>query len=316
MTEYEAENVRTLFQDADLDDVPTTRDLIGPAVAWGSGRRRRDRWAALGLTGAVAAVAVAGVVALRPGGEGGSKAVGPGRSVQNQSAAKPGTAKPSAVKPIAPALIAARQQELLDSLRPYLPAGDRITCQSMNQMNGFCQLLTFTSPAGTSTAQWNPDNRFYEDGPADTKYEHEHKATAAIPLVSGTIDVPGGTIRIQSTDAEAQINVSEKQSLNDPAALTFHTAQYVFTPTGATDPAKSVTLEQTELVTEMPWKGKPQVPDAHELWGFNPTGPVLSPEQFAKLVTAPTFPSVFQQLAALQTQADQQGIQQQSSSPH
>ncbi|MBS2536110.1 hypothetical protein KGQ20_25435 [Catenulispora sp. NF23] len=311
MTEYEAENVRTLFQDADLDDVPTTRDLIGPAVAWGSGRRRRDRWTALGVTGAVAAVAVAGVVALRPGGEGGPKAVGPGVSVQNQS-----TAKPSPVKPIAPALIATRQQELLDSLRPYLPAGDRITCQSMNQMNGFCQLLTFTSPTGTSTAQWNAYNQFYEDGPADTKYEHEHTATAAIPLVSGTIDAPGGNIRIQSTDAEAQINVSEKQSLTDPAALTFHTAQYVFTPTGATDPAKSVVLEQTELVREMPWKGKPQVADAHGLWGFNPTGPVLSPEQFAKLVTAPIFPSVFQQLAALQAQADREGIQQQSSSSH
>jgi hypothetical protein len=110
----------------------------------------------------------------------------------------------------------------------------------------------------------------------------------------------GGTVRIESTDTEAQDNVDDKASLTDPTALCFHTAQYVFIPTGS---ATGISFELTELVREMPWKAGSEFPDEHSVWGFDPAGPVLSPEQFAALVTAPIFPSVFEQLHALESQA-------------
>jgi hypothetical protein len=319
MTEHEAEDIKTLFRDSDLEHVPVSRDLIGPAVAWGNGRRRRDRWAAAGVAGAVAAVAVAGVVTLRPGGAGGSGNVEAG-DASTHSTAKPTVPKPSATSTTTtPApiklsgTISQREQELLDALQPYLPAGDRITCLIPGQDHGFCSTMMFTSPSGTSIGQWLPGTRFIQPAPVDEKYIHEHKATAAIPLVSGTIDVPGGTVQIESTDTEAQDNVAEKATLTDPTALCFHTALYVFIPTGSTT---GITFELTELVREMPWKPGSEMPNDHGVWGFNSAGPVLSPEQFAKLVTAPIFPSVFDQLHTLQSQAMAQAQHQQSHSPH
>lgn len=299
MTDHESEAVRALFQDADLEHVPASRDLIGPAVAWGNGRRRRDRWTAASVVGAVAAVAVAGAVALRPDGGGGSQAVAPGQSVPTQSSAK--TTAPSAT-PTLPRIsgtISERQQELLDALNPYLPAGVRINCQHMGS-DGPCMMLDFTGPTGTSIGQWIPGTYDYQAAPVDAKYIHQHKATAAIPLVSGPVEVPGGTVQVTSTDTEAQDNVGDKTTLTDPSALTFHTAVYEFIPTGA---AKAVSMELTELVREMPWKPGAGSPQDHALWGFNKTGPVLSPQQFANLATAPIFPLVLQQLADLNEQA-------------
>src|SRR6185312_14739951 len=107
MTDFESEAVRTLFQDADLEHVPASRDLIGPAVAWGSSRRRRDWWTAAGVTGVVAAVAVAGIMALRPGGW--PEAVSPGHVGPTQSSANPSQQGMTGTA-------ALREQELLDLL--------------------------------------------------------------------------------------------------------------------------------------------------------------------------------------------------------
>lgn len=311
MTDHESDEIRTLFQSADLEHVPAARDLVGPAVAWGSGRRRRDRWTAAGVTCAVAAVAVAGVVALRPDGEGGSRAVAPG-AVPTQSSAK--ATVPPTTAPTVPRLsgtIAQREQELLDSLKPYLPAGVRITCQDMGQQ-GVCPMMVFTGPTGTSIGQWAPGMYDYQSGPADTKYEHPHQPTAAIPLVSGTVKAAGATVQVISTDIEAQDNVGDTTALTDPKALTFHTAVYEFKPT---DIAPAFSMELTELVREMPWKpGAGQGANDHAMWGFNPAGPVLSPQQFATLASAPIFPEVRQKLADLNLQAMQNSTSAPSSS--
>lgn len=315
MTEYESERLSTLFRDADLEDVPTARDLIGPAVAWGGGRRRRDRWAAAGVAGAVAAVAVAGVVALRPDGGTASDAVAPGTAgTATHSAAKPTAPLTTPTLPKLTGTIAQREQELLDALQPYLPAGYRITCQEFGRVDGFCTMMTVIGPTGTSIGQWIPGTYDYDAAPVDSKYIHQHKATAAIPLISGTVEVPGGTVRVISTDTEAQDNVGDKTTLTDPTAQTFHTAVYEFIPAGGT--AKAVSMELAELVREMPWKPGAATSDDHAVWGFNQTGPVLSPQQFASLVTAPIFPSVLQQLGDLQDQGMREQRQQQSHSPH
>lgn len=299
MTDHESDEIRTLFQSADLEHVPTSRDLIGPAVAWGSGRRRRDRWTAAGVTCAVAAVAVAGVVALRPGGDRARLSIAPGRAL-TQSPTKPQAAVPT--NPVLPALsgtIPQQEQELLDALKPYLPAGVRISCQDISH-RGVCTTLMFTGPTGTSIGQWAPGTDDYQSGPIDKKYEHPHPATTAIPLVSGTVKAPEGTVQVRSTDVEAQDSIADKTLLVDPTALTLHAAVYEFVPTGV-GPAFSMVL--TELVRDMPWKPGASTPDSHALWGFNPTGPVLSPQQFATLAAAPIFPSVCQKLADLNLQA-------------
>lgn len=119
-----------------------------------------------------------------------------------------------------------------------------------------------------------PGDHFIQPAPVDTKYIHQHPATAAIPLVSGTKEVPGGTVQIQSTDIEARDSIQDTAALTDPSALSFHSAQYV----------------------------------------FNPSGPVLSPEQFATLVSAPIFPAAMQQLGDLRTQMEQNQMQSQSQS--
>jgi hypothetical protein len=306
MTDHESDDIRALFHSADLDQVPASRDLIGPAVAWGSGRRRRDRWTAAGLTGAVAAVAVAGAVALRPGGEGTAQAVAPGRAAPARTSAEPATS-PTAI-PALPKLsgtIPQQEQKLLDALKPYLPAGVRIACQHLGgAQDGFCTPMTVTGPTGTSIAQWMPGKYDYQAAPVDAKYVHPHKATPAIPLVSGTIEVPGGSVRVISSDTEAQDNVDDKTTLTDPTALAFHTAVYEFIPAG---PGMAVSMQLCELVRDMPWKpGAGQAANDHAVWGFNQTGPVLSPQQFASLATAPIFPSVMQRLADLQGQASRQ----------
>jgi len=312
MTDHEAENIRTLFREADLEHVPTSRDLVGPAIAWGDGRRRRDRWTAAGVTGAVAAVAVAGFVALRPGHGGGSDAVTPGDTgTPTQSTAKPHTPAPTTT-PTLPKLtgtIAQQEQEVLDLLKPSLPAGVRITCEDLTQTPGYCTMLTITGPTGTSIAQLLPGDQFIQPAPVDMKYVHQHPATAAIPLVSGTKDVPGGTVRIQSIDVEAQDNIQGAGVLTDPSARSFHTAEYLFT---APRTGTSYTIELSELVAELPWKGTPEVPNAHAVFGFNQTGPVLSPEQFATLVSAPIFPAALQGLADLRTQMNQNQVQSQT----
>lgn len=318
MTDHEPEGIRTLFHDADLEHVPTTRDLIGPAVAWGRGRRRRDRWAAAGVAGAVAAVAVVGVAALRPGGHEKSDAVAPGAVVPTQSTAKPHASAPTTPKapvtlPKLSGTIQQREQQLLDALTPYLPTGVKITCQTVIQSPGYCTTLTVTGPTGTSIAQVLPGDRFFQPAPVDMKYIHEHKATAAIPLVSGTRNVSGGVVRIESTDTEARDSIQDTSLLTDPSALSFHTAQYVFAPPGS---GTSWAIELYELVRELPWKGSPQVADEHTVFGFNATGPVLSPEQFAALASAPIFPAVMQQLADLRTQAMNAEMQNQSKSQH
>jgi hypothetical protein len=293
MTDHESEAVRTLFQDADLEHVPTSRDLIGPAVAWGDRRRRRDRWTVASVTGVVAAVAVAGVVALRP--DGGPEAVSSGRA---------GPTRSSAMPPESPALtgtIAQREQQLLDTLRPYLPAGDRITCQDLGGTHsGNCSALMVSSPTGTSFAQWASAIYDYQGPSADAKFCHDHKATAEIPLVSGPVAVPGGTVQATSTDCEAQVN-AQPGSLTEPTALTFHEAAYEFIP----DLGPAYSMELFELVREMPWKPGDQIPDSHAMWGFDQHGPVLSPQQFATLVTSPTFGQVLQQVGDLSLQAAQ-----------
>ncbi|MEY9927941.1 hypothetical protein ABH926_002575 [Catenulispora sp. GP43] len=304
MTDHESDDVRALFQDADLDRVPTSRDLIGPAVAWGNGRRRRDRWTTAGVTGAVAAVALAGVLALRPGGDGGPESVGSGHAATTtQSAAEP--AKPNPTAPMTtPAVFQLsgnppqREQQLLDALKPYLPAGVRISCRGIGQA-GMCTTLTITGPTGTSLAQWAPGDYDYRAAPVDAKYNHPHQATAAIPLVSGTVQVPGGTVLVTSTDTEAQDSLSDKTMVTDPTALVFHTAVYEFIPSGT---APAFSMELTEMVRDMPWRPGTEVPDAHALWGFDQNGPVLSPQQFATLATSPLFPTVRQQLADLNLQ--------------
>lgn len=305
MTDFESEAVRTLFRDADLEHVPTSRDLIGPAVAWGSSRRRRDRWTAAGVTGVVAAVAVAGVMALRPGG--GPEAVSPGRAGPTQTSVKPSeTPKPAGTT-------AQQEQELLDSLTPYLPAGDRIACQEVGGTHsGSCTALMVSGITGTSFAQWSPGIYDYQGSPADSKYCHAHKATAAIPLVSGSVAVPGGTVQVTSTDCEAQVN-AQPGSLTEPAALTFHEASYEFIPSGI---APAYSMELFELVREMPWKPGDEIPDSHALWGFDQNGPVLSPQQFATLVNSPIFGVVRQQVADLSLQGAESAVGTPPSSSH
>jgi|GEM_PF-5643691 len=291
MTDFESEAVRTLFQDADLEHVPASRDLIGPAVAWGSSRRRRDRWTAAGVTGVVAAVAVAGVMALRPGG--GPEAVSPGHVGPTQSSANPSQQGMTGTA-------ALREQELLDLLTPYLPAGDRITCQDLGGTHsGECNALMVSGITGTNYAQWSPGIYDYQASPADSKYCHAHKATAMIPLVSGSVAVPGGTVQVTSADCEAQVN-AQAGALTEPAALTFHEAAYEFVPSGV---APAYSMELFELVREMPWKPGDEIADAHALWGFDQNGPVLSPQQFATLVNSPVFGDVRQQVADLNLEA-------------
>jgi hypothetical protein len=302
MTEHERDDVRALFRGVDLEDVPSTRDLIGPAVAWGDGRRRRDRWAAAGVTGAVAAVAVAGVVALRPGG-GGPGSVAPGRAAISSSS-KPAAPPTTAIQPVLPPLfgtIRQRQQELLDSLDPYLPAGVRIACRHFGNDDNLCTSLILTGPAGTNNGQWVPGSHNYQPPPAGAKYDHPHTATAAIPLVSGTVQVPGGAVLVTSTDTEAQQPLSDKTMVTNPTALTFHTAVYEFIPSGI---APAFSMQLTELVRDMPWKPGAEVPDSHALWGFDQNGPLLSPQQFGTLATSPTFGMVCQQLADLNLEAE------------
>lgn len=315
MADFEAEGIKTLFHDADLEHVPTTRDLIGPAVAWGSNRRRRDRWTAAGAAGAVAAVAAVGVVALRPGGGTRPDAVPPGGVKPAQTTAKPHPPAPATTTalPKLSGTLAQREQQLLDALTPYLPPGDRITCQPVIETPGFCTTMTLTGPDGTSIVQLVPGDRFIQPAPVDAKYIHPHKPTAAIPLVSGTKAVPGGTVQVQSTDTEARVNIQDTAALTDPSALSFHTAQYVFTPH---DSGASWAIELSELVTELPWKGGSQIADEHVVFGFNRTGPVLSPEQFAALVSAPIFPSAMQQLADLRIQAQQNETQNENKPQH
>ena len=65
MTEHDIDDVRTLFHDAQPAEVPVTRDLIGPAVAWGSARRRRDR-IVVGATVGTLAIAALTALTLRP----------------------------------------------------------------------------------------------------------------------------------------------------------------------------------------------------------------------------------------------------------
>jgi len=282
MAEHDVDRVKTLFQDTDLEDVPVTRDLIGPAVAWGSGRRRRDRWMATGAAGALAAVAVVGAVAFRPhGGTSGSVAAG---------SAPKGSNSPATEQP------AHRQQELLDSLLPYFPAGYRLACQTPDPEGGSCPVLTISSPTGTSIVQWGIGALMIESGPADAEYRHEHKATAQIPLVSGTRAVPEGVVTIRETDSEAQVNFADKTMLVDPTDLAFNEAQYAFTPTGS---PIGFHIELFQMVKDIPWKdGKSGTGGMdRELWGYNPTGPVLSPEQFAKLASAPVFKTVVEELS-------------------
>lgn len=288
MTEHEAENVRTLFREADLDDVPTSRDLISPAVAWGNGRRRRDRWTAAGVTGVVAAVAVTGVVALRPGG-----------GVAGGTPTKPAGSSSS---------LTPQEQALVEQLRSYLPAGYRIACHTFDD-GGYCIDFTLTSPAGaTDIVSWDAGTRAVNDetAPADPQLRvpgvHLHKATAENPLVDGTRTFAGGVVKIATTDSEAHvITSSEKDDLTDRSALVYNQASFLYYPDGA---PVYVGMAQSELVKDIPWKhGKSEYRNDHELYGFNTTGPLLSPEQFAKMASRPGFQAVVTQMSDLLQQS-------------
>ena len=288
MTEYEGDDLRALFQDADLDHVPTTRDLIGPAVAWGSGRRRRDRWTAAGLAGAAAAVAVTGVVTLRPGG---GAAADPTRPASSGSAV-PGTA-----------LV----QKEVDALRPYLPAGYQLTCQSPE--NGFCGIFVLTSPTGgTSMVQWGAgpvvtDNQSPYDRTPKVEGMVIHKATAQIPLVDGSRAYNDGTVTYTVNDQEALgiTGYATRTNLIDPSEIVYNLASYTFAPNGS---AMRYSIGLSEMIKDPAFKpGTSEAPSDRKLYGYNPTGPVLSPEQFAQMAGKPGFQSALRQVLDWNQQA-------------
>ncbi|ACU69912.1 hypothetical protein Caci_0981 [Catenulispora acidiphila DSM 44928] len=265
MTEHESDDhLRVLFRGADLDDVPVTRDLIGPAVAWGDGRRRRDRWRAVGATGAVAAVAVAGIVALRPAGA-------------------DGVAPSSPVSPVSQSI-----QRELSTLRPFLPAGYTLTCQ--NTEGVFCAIFVLTSPAGgTSLVFWHTGmNIPLEDGPpslADTVHVHEQ----------GTQTFANGSMAILAYDLEARgMGSATAEELTDPTEIVGNQVTYTFTPDGS---PRTYGIEMAQMVKDMPWKsGTSKSPDDRARFGYNPGGPVLSTEQFDRMASAPGFLSALAQV--------------------
>ncbi|WP_194895878.1 hypothetical protein [Catenulispora pinisilvae] len=276
MTEQDTERVKALFDQADLDDVPTTRDLIGPAVAWGHGRRRRDRWTAVGVTGAVAAVAVAGVVALRPGADGAAP-VGPGSSMS--------------APPVSPSI-----QRELTTLRPFLPAGYSLTCQ--NTEGAFCEMFVLTGPTGgTSLMQWSAGVDLPPPAGPTTLVDavHIHKATAILPVGAGARTFANGSMAISAYDVEARNMASAAaHDLTDPAEIVYNQVAYTFTPKGST---RTYGISMSELVKELPWKnGKSEFPDDHARLGYNPDGPVLSPEQFDQMASAPGLPAALDQV--------------------
>jgi hypothetical protein len=293
MTEHEADGLRTLFQAADLESVPDTRDLIGPAVAWGDGRRRRDRWTAAGVAGAVAVAAAVGIVALRPGGHTGG--VAPTRLVTTPS---PMPSPTPAASPLV--------QRQLDALRPYLPAGYRLDCK--HPLVAACSLFVLTGPTGaTNTVTWSigpavaqtsmalPDRKLILPG------THPHQATAEIPRTDGAFGFKGlAYLDVYMTDIEAR-NVVGDTHVTDPAKLVVDCAEYEFTATGS---STSISVRLCELVADIPWKpGDRGTGDDHGSFGYNPAGPVMTPTEFADMATGPGFDAAFRTVTDLQKQA-------------
>ena len=242
----------------------------------------------------MAAVAVAGVVALRP--DGGPEAVSPGHVGPIQSSVMPSELpKPTGT-------IAQREQQLLDTLKPYLPAGSRIVCQDVGgTQSGDCSTLMVSSPTGTSYAQWAPGLDSYQGAPADAKYCHDHKATAAIPLVSGPVVVLTGTVQVTSTDCEAQVNALP-ETLTEPTALTFHEAAYEFVPPGI---APACSMELFELVREMPVEaGRPDCRLPCPV-GLRSERSGAEPAAVRDLAASPNFGDVREQVAGLSLEAAQ-----------
>lgn len=318
MTEHDIDDVRTLFHDVQPAEVPVTRDLIGPAVAWGNARRRRDRIVVAATAGTLAVAALTALT-LRPGSDHGSAPAPPLGTTQSFGAPTlaappptggapagaptrwgPTTAPPASgatpTKPKTEAETKQAQQTWFRDLEALLPPGYHVTCDSsaLNGVTGICgSLFDVSDPTGSSVTQFGVGAQPYLD-PVPRGYSHEHTATSQIPLTSGVRQVPEGTVSVESLDYEARTIMSPTM-LTDPSALVLHEAEYSFTAAGG---GPTYHVQFTELVKHLPW-APGTGGDERKLFGYNPTGPALSPEQFAKIAADLRYPALMQQRSDL-----------------
>ena len=300
MIEHDVEDIKTLFRGAEMSEVPVHRDLVGPAVAWGDTRRRRDRRLAVAATaGAMTVVVAVAVGVLRPdSGRGPAPvpAVGAAHGSPTHTASPtpagahptgpPSSGSAPAKAPVGAALKQAQENWYRD-VEALLPPGFHVTCDrsTFNPVNGVCSgAVDFISPTGSSMVQ------FTAPPMTPNPLSHEHVATDQIPEVSGIQHFPEGTVNVTSLDWEAQA-LMPANMLKTPSGLVSNLARYTFTPT---DGGPSVQIQLNELFKDVPWASG-YSGDGRKLFGYNPSGPVLTPQQFAKLAADPAFDALVRQ---------------------
>ncbi|GAA1962504.1 hypothetical protein [Catenulispora subtropica] len=291
MSEHDTEDLRVLFDGVTIGDAPGSRDLVGPAVAWGGRRRRRDRWLTVGAAASLVVAVAAGAVALAPGGGSGS-----GRGGGAGPAGAPPTHTPSGRSAMGLRDILGQEQGLLDSLGTYLPEGYRFSCSDLPCLAH----VTLSGPQGTSLVEWGTGTDLFQAAPPSDPGEHDHQRTDAIPLTSGPFRVEHGTVTVWMTDDEAQV-LYGSDLLADPHQIVYVKAQYTYKPSAS---SAGYRMMQSQLVQDISWKSDPRDnARLRELMGFSQTGPLLSPNWFAVLADQPTFQYVLDQLKGWDQQA-------------
>ena len=296
MTEHEhGAELRTLFDDVDLSLDHTPRDLIGPAVSWGRSRRRMDRFAAIGGVSALATAAVVGAAALSGGGSTGSTgAVGPGVggpvAVTSSSPAKTG---PAYTKDTFKGLSAAETSaQIKATFAQMLPAGYSMTFAEERlglPIRTFVGLLT--GPKGSAFAQFNANTQVGVPAPVDESSFAVHQATAQNPTVSGNVTVTGGAVKITAEDYKADYLYEHGAlSQTDATKIVGNVTNYDFLPTGPTPHARYLSL--TTLTTDPPLANGNSLTQLKQNNGYCPTGPIMTPDEFATLAASPEWPKL------------------------
>jgi len=183
------------------------------------------------------------------------------------------------------------QQTWFRDFEALLPAGFHVTCDSsaLNAVTGTCSnVCDVAGPTGSSIMRIGVGTQ--SASPPQGPDSHEHVATTQIPVVSGVQRFPEGTVSVSSIDFEAQAFLPQEQ-LTAPSEPVMNQARYSFTPSGS---GPVFNIQFTELFKHVPWAANISG-DERKLFGYNPTGPVLSPEQFAKVAADPRFAALVQQ---------------------
>ena len=296
MTDHEhGAELRALFDDVDLSLYQTSLDLIGPAVSLCRSRRRIDRFAAIGGVGALATAAVIGAAALSGGTAGSAGAVRPGGSggaaVVTSSPATNRT--PTYTKDTFKGLSAAETSaQIKATFAQMLPAGYSMTFAEERlglPIRTFVGLLT--GPKGSAFAQFNANTQVGVPAPVDESSFAVHQATAQNPTVSGNVTVTGGAVKITAEDYKADYLYEHGAlSQTDATKIVGNVTNYDFLPTGPTPHARYLSL--TTLTTDPPLANGNSLTQLKQNDGYCPTGPIMTPDEFATLAASPEWPKL------------------------